>query len=133
MFLGSYKPSFDQTSKRLALPIQIRDYLATSKIILSYGFEKCIFGFDTEAWEKESAKQLAKSVTDSAARTNRRFFFASARFVDIDSQGRIVIPSGLLEYAQIREPLIIGAGDHFEIWDQRNWQGILKTLEEASK
>ncbi len=133
MFLGSYKPSFDRASKRLALPIQIRDYLATSKIILSYGFEKCIFGFDTEAWEKESAKQLARSITDSNARANRRFFFASARFIDIDSQGRIVIPSALLEYAQIKQPLIIGAGDHFEIWDQRNWRGILETLKEAPK
>ena len=121
MFLGSYEPSFDLTSKRLALPKKIRDYLATSEIILSYGFEKCIFGFDTKSWTKESAKQLELPITDRVARSTRRFFFASARPVTVDAQGRIVIPGDLLNYAQVKKPIVIGAGDHFEIWEGRNW------------
>ena len=121
MFLGSYEPSFDLTSRRLALPKKIRDYLATSEIILSYGFEKCIFGFDTKSWETESAKQLNHPITDRDARDTRRFFFSSARAVTLDFQGRIVIPGDLFEYAKIQKPVIIGAGDHFEIWNSENW------------
>ena len=121
MFLGSYEPSFDLISRRLALPKKIRDYLATSEIILSYGFEKCIFGFDTKSWEKESTKQLEHPLTDRDARSTRRFFFSSAERVSVDPQGRVVIPGDLLEYAKIKKPIIIGAGDHFEIWDSKNW------------
>lgn len=122
MFLGSYEPSFDLNSKRLALPKKIRDYLATGEIILSYGFEKCIFGFDTKSWEEESKKQLTSAITDRVARDTRRFFFASAGHVPVDTQGRIVIPGDLLNWAKIKNPIVIGAGDHFEIWDKGSWQ-----------
>ena len=121
MFLGSYEPSFDLISRRLALPKKIRDYLATSEVILTFGFEKCIFGFDTKSWEKESKKQLEHPLTDRDARHTRRFFFAAAERVTVDSQGRIVIPGDLLNWAKIKKPIIIGAGDHFEIWDFKNW------------
>lgn len=132
MFLGSYRPSFDQNSRRIALPKRIRDYLATSQIILSYGFEECLFGFDTKSWEKESAKQLASALTDRHARSIRRFFFSSARIVDLDNQGRFVIPGDLQSWAKIQSPIIIGAGDHFEIWEKGKWEEQEKRLQEQT-
>ena len=122
MFLGSYIPSFNLNSRRLALPKKIRDYLATSEIILSIGFEKCLFGFDTKNWQAESKKQLVLPITQRRSRDLRRIFFASATSIKLDDQGRFVIPSDLLEYAKIKRPIIIGAGDHFEIWERRTWQ-----------
>ena len=133
MFLGSWEPSFDLKSRRIALPKKIRDYLATSELILSYGFEACIFGFDTKSWEKESAKQLAGTLSDPSSRDIRRFFFSAAKPVLLDDQGRFVIPFDLFEYAQIKKPIIIGAGDHFEIWDEANWQDYKKKLEGRAK
>lgn len=129
MFLGSYTPSFDFKTRRVALPKKIRTYLAKDEIILSYGFERCIFGFDTATWEKESKKQLAAPLTARSARDMRRFFFSSAEPIKLDDQGRIVIPGDLLEYAKVKEPIIIGAGDHFEIWDSEIWDRQLKVLE----
>ena len=122
MFLGSYIPSFNLNSRRLALPKKIRDYLATSEIILSIGFEKCLFGFDTKNWQAESKKQLVLPITQRRSRDLRRIFFASATPIKLDDQGRFVIPSDLLEYAKIKRPIIIGAGDHFEIWERKTWQ-----------
>jgi len=133
MFLGSYKPSFNSESRRVALPKKIRDYLATSKIVLSFGFENCIFGFDLKAWKKESAKQLNEPLTIRSSRDVRRFFFSAATIIGFDSQGRFVIPSNLLEYAQIKKPIVIGAGDHFEIWDELIWRKYQKRLEVAGK
>lgn len=126
MFLGSYIPSFNLNSRRLALPKKIRDYLATSEIILSPGIEKCLFGFDTEAWVKESKKQLDSPLTKRSSRNLRRIFFANATNLKLDIQGRFVIPGDLLRYAQIKEPIVIGAGDHFEIWDSLIWQSERK-------
>lgn len=133
MFLGSYTPSFDPNLRRIALPKKIRESLATGEVILSYGFEKCIFGFDKKAWAKESQVQLNEPLTDPIKRDIRRFFFSTAITVGIDIQGRIVIPNNLLEYAQINKPIIIGAGDHFEIWEQTAWHKELKRLEEVNK
>lgn len=133
MFLGSWEPSFDLKSRRIALPKKIRDYLATAEIILSYGFEASIFGFDTKSWEEESAKQLAGALTDPRSRDIRRFFFSRAESVLLDDQGRFVIPLDLFEYAQIKKPIVIGAGDHFEIWDSARWWHYQKKLEEAAK
>ncbi|MEK9146588.1 MAG: cell division/cell wall cluster transcriptional repressor MraZ [Patescibacteria group bacterium] len=121
MFLGSWEPSFDKLNRRIALPKKIRDYLATSTIILSFGFERCIFGFDSPAWEKESQTQLARPLADRGARDIRRLFFSSAEPVALDNQGRFVIPVDLFNWAQIEKPVVIGAGDHFEIWDETNW------------
>ena len=132
MFLGSYRPSFDLNSRRIALPKKIREYLATNEIILSFGFEKCIFGFDTQTWQSQSEKQLVRPITDRTSRDIRRFFFATAEHIRLDDQGRFVIPSGLLEYAEIKSPTIIGAGDHFEIWDEVNWNAHKLTLGEEA-
>jgi MraZ protein len=133
MFLGSYKPSFNLNSKRVALPKKIRDYLATSEFILSLGFEKCIFGFDIKAWEKESARSVGLPLTERSARDIRRFIFSGAEVIKLDDQGRFVIPSSLLKYAQIKKPIIIGAGDHFEIWDEVIWQRHKVKLQRAKR
>ncbi len=133
MFLGSYKPSFDLKSRRIALPKKIRDYLAKSEIVLSYGFEKCIFGFDTEAWEIQSKKQLEEPINLRSARNLRRFFFASAASCELDEQGRFVIPGSLLDYANLKSPVIIGAGDHFEIWEEKVWLSLKAELETETK
>ena len=122
MFLGSYKPSFDLNSRRIALPKKIREYLKTNEIILSFGFEKCIFGFDTQTWQEQSEKQLGRPITDWVSRDIRRFFFATAEHIRLDDQGRFVIPGQLLEYADVKSPIIIGAGDHLEIWDEETWE-----------
>lgn len=129
MYLGSYVTSFDLKTRRIALPKKIRDYLATNELILSYGFERCLFGFDTKSWEIEAKKQMDLPLTDKRARDIRRFFFSSAIRISIDDQGRFVIPLALLGYAQIKTPRVTGAGDHFEIWDQEIWEEEIKGLE----
>ena len=133
MFLGSYTPSFDAITRRVALPKKIRDYLATSEVILSFGFEKCLFGFDTKAWQDQSDKQLSLPLTERGPRNIRRFIFANATRVLLDDQGRFVIPDSLLKFAKIRRPIIIGAGDHFEIWDEAIWAKELTQLEQSQK
>ena len=129
MFLGSYSPSFDKISRRVALPKKVRDYLAQNEVILSYGFEECIFGFDLKDWEKQSERELEKPIHDKITRDLRRFLFAGAVNVELDDQGRIVLPGKLLEYAKIQRPVIIGCGDHFEIWDEVVWEKYKGTMD----
>src|SRR3990167_387357 len=98
MFLGEYHTKFSGKG-RVILPKKIRQGVKGSEVILSRGFEGCIWGFDIDVWQREAEKQLEISATEERARYLRRYLFSSSEPVEFDSQGRIVIPSALLTYA----------------------------------
>ena len=111
------------------MPRKIRQEIGDSEIVLSRGFDTCIFGFDRSSWEAEAAKQLTPSVTEEKGRALRRYFFAAAEKIEIDKLGRILLPAQLKEYASIRsEVVVIGAGDHFEIWSKEKWSAYSTQL-----
>lgn len=129
MFLGEYQPNITEGA-RIALPKRIRDQIEGKSVILSRGFERCIFGYDKEDWLREAEKQVNLPISDVAVRTLKRYMFSGAADVEFDTQGRIVIPQSLKEYATIgKEIVVIGAGDHFEIWQSGNWQEHLGLIE----
>ncbi|HHH14184.1 MAG TPA: division/cell wall cluster transcriptional repressor MraZ [candidate division WWE3 bacterium] len=131
LFLGEYRPNMVSGS-RMALPKQIREALCSDKLVLSRGFERCIFGFSQDFWRAESKKALAGPISDKQARLLRRYMFSGAFEVSFDKQGRVVVPKNLLDYAGIKvgeEVLLIGAGDHFEIWNKKAWKKNLKNIE----
>ena len=122
LFLGEYEHALDDRG-RITLPVKIREELDERELVLTRGFDTCIFGFDRSSWEKEAGKHLETPVTDKEARSLRRYLFSGAQKADIDKLGRILLPAQLKEYASIsRECAIIGAGDHFEIWDHKKWR-----------
>jgi len=131
LFLGEYGHSLDDRA-RVTLPKKIRQEIDERELILAKGFDPCIFGFDRGSWEKEAAKHLDTPVTDSSGRKLRRYLFSSAEKVEIDKLGRILLPAQLKEYASVRgDVTIIGAGDHFEIWDRATWGDYRKDLKEV--
>ena len=123
LFLGEYDHALDDRG-RITLPRKIRQELEGEReIILARGFDTCIFGFDKSSWEREAGKHLETPVTDEKGRSLRRYLFSGAQKADIDKLGRILLPAQLKEYASIsRGVAIIGAGDHFEIWDTKRWE-----------
>lgn len=130
MFLGEYQTRFTGRG-RIILPKIMRDEVGREKvIILSRGFECCIFGFSKKGFEKEARKQLEISATEERARYLRRYLFSGSATAELDGQGRFIIPSTLLTYAKVgEEVVIVGAGDHFEIWNKSFWKKHLKTVE----
>lgn len=134
MFLGEYHTKFSGQG-RIILPKKFRRELAESKeIILSRGFEGCIWGYVATGFAKEAERQLAISATEEGARYLRRYLFSGAEETVLDDQGRFVIPKMLLEYAGITdEVILIGAGDHFEIWKPQKWNGLIEQMIKKEK
>jgi MraZ protein len=131
LFLGEYDHSLDDRG-RITLPRKIRQELGDGDIVLSKGFDACIFGYDRDSWEKEAGKHLEASVTEEKGRELRRYLFAAAQKADIDKLGRILLPTHLKEYAEITGDVkVIGAGDHFEIWDAKKWSTYSARLEKS--
>ena len=85
-------------------------------------------------FKKQAEKQLEQSVTAGTARALRRYLFSGASIVSFDHQGRIVVPESLLSYAGITEDVIvIGAGDHFELWNTKSWKEYLQRIEREAE
>ncbi|MBU0534964.1 MAG: division/cell wall cluster transcriptional repressor MraZ [Patescibacteria group bacterium] len=133
MFLGEYQPNITEGS-RIALPKKLREQVRGDDLILSKGFEKCIFVYDKEDWVTEAQKQVENPISDAKTRDLKRYMYAGASESTIDSQGRVVLPASLLSYAEInKRTAVVGAGDHVEIWDLDNWNArIGKISQELS-
>ncbi len=132
VFVGEYQVSF-LGGGRVALPKKIRALLSGGKVVLTRGFENCIFGYEKKAWENSSLQQLATPVTDAKSRSLRRYLFSGAMVIKFDAQGRVVLPAFLADYAKLKKEItLIGAGDHFEIWDAACWRHELNSLESQS-
>jgi MraZ protein len=129
MFLGTFEPNLLDKG-RIVLPKKIREELGAGKMILTIGFEQCIFGFTYGTWEEVTKPELTRPLfSDKQGRDLRRKMCAEAQNIELDGQGRCIVPAVMLEFAQIKNELvIIGAGDHFEIWNKSNWQEYRKKL-----
>lgn len=130
MFLGTFEPNLIGKG-RLALPKKIRNELKEDRMILTIGFEECIFGFREKDWQEVVKPELSRPLfSDNEGRILRRKMCANAAIVELDTQGRFVMPENMVKFAAIGnyQAIIIGAGDHFEIWDAKKWEEYSKML-----
>lgn len=117
MFLGTYQTQFSGLN-RLVLPKKFRSQIKNPQIVLTLGLDPCIWGWSIEDFEKQAREQLEIPLTEERGRILRRQFFSEAEICDLDKQGRFVIPLNLAKLIDLKEEVvIIGAGDHFEIWN----------------
>ena len=120
--IGEFQVSFTGLG-RVVLPKKIRELLKGNSFIVTKGFDNCLAGFDKHDWETRAQGLLQVSLLEQEQLDKRRFVFSSACSIDIDDQGRFVIPKNLLEFAGLQKKVaIIGVGDHFEIWDEEAWK-----------
>jgi len=82
-----------------------------------------------ERWEEKS-NELVIGKSSEELRDFERRIYPSAIEVDLDAQGRVVLPAKLRTYAQLTsETTIVGVRDHFEIWDRALWQAYQERLD----
>ena len=121
LFLGEYSGSFSGPS-RLLLPKKIRELLTGASFVLTRGIDGCLAGYDSAAYERKAQSLFEDSMLDRSKMPEKRLLFASTVYAEFDDQGRFVIPKHLLEFAHLQKAItIVGAGDHFEIWNDRAW------------
>ncbi len=118
MLLGQYRHTID-TKGRIIVPVKFREDLGES-FILTKGLDSCLALYSESEWavlvEKVKAMPVAKS------RAIQMFLFPNAFPVELDAQGRIVIPAKLKEYAKLqKDVVVVGVSDRAEIWDAQLW------------
>jgi MraZ protein len=126
VFLGEYQHSLDPKG-RITIPAKFRDQLG-AKFIATKGLDNCIFLYQMEEWKRIEEKLHALPFTRADVRSFARFFFSGAAEVDVDKQGRVLLPNNLREYAGIdKDLIIIGVGSRVEIWANHRWADYTET------
>jgi MraZ protein len=122
-FTGEYDHKIDSQG-RVAIPAKFRTAFKTG-IVLAEGIENCIDAYTTDAWEAV-VDEITSRPSTNANRMLARAMFGRAFSADLDSQGRIVIPVSLREYAAISDKaVVIGVGRNLELWNQDQWQQVI--------
>ena len=130
MFIGEYKHSIDDKG-RLAVPSKFRGALKGGAIV-TRGLDHCLFLYEKSEWGPFAEKLKSLSIAKSNSRAFARLMLAGAMEVEIDVQGRILIPDYLREYAGLKKlSVIAGLYNRLEIWDELSWQKY-KAKTEAS-
>ena len=130
MFKGHYINSINEKG-RLSIPSKFRDDLSSGSvdrlIITKQLIDGCLVVYAPGQWEKIEQKASTLSGVDKAAIIFKRHVVGSAEECQIDAQGRVLIPSTLRDYAGLKKKcLFVGLADHFEIWDQDRYDGVMK-------
>lgn len=121
MLLGQQKVHIGPKN-RLLVPKKFRDELGT-KLIISYGYEGALVIFSKVAWKEEVSRSISGPLTEKGMREEARFLLSGAEEIELDEQGRFVLPWHLKKYGQIKEDVyFIGLGRWVEIWDRVKWQ-----------
>jgi MraZ protein len=120
MFIGEYQHSIDPKG-RLIMPSKYREALGTA-FIITKGLDQCLFAYTLKEWEIFTNKLTELNMGKKNARAAARFFFSGAVEIEIDKQGRALIPANLRLYANLNKDVCIaGVHTRIEIWDREKW------------
>ncbi|MDE6816047.1 MAG: division/cell wall cluster transcriptional repressor MraZ [Lachnospiraceae bacterium] len=124
MFMGEYNHTIDAKG-RLIIPSKFREALG-DEFVVTKGMDGCLFVFDNSEWQNFAEKLRELPMMDKEVRQFTRFFLAGAASVEVDKQGRILLPSVLREFADItKDAVLVGVGSRIEIWSKNRWEGTV--------
>ena len=123
MFMGEYNHAIDDKG-RIIIPSKLRNDLGNN-FIITRGLDGCLFIYSSNEWTNIINKY--KSLPDTKdKRSFMRVFLSGATVCDYDKQGRINIPSSLINYAKLnRECIIVGVFDRLELWSKESWDDFI--------
>ncbi len=131
MFWGSSNHTIDPKG-RIIVPSRFRDGIRRDggDRVMITRMDGCLLVFPMARWEQIHRKITSLAETSDFMRRFRRFFIGSACEGVPDKQDRILIPPTLREYAGLeRDIVMVGVGEHFEIWSRAKY-GIEEDLYE---
>lgn len=121
MFIGEYEHALDNKN-RIIVPSKFREELGNN-FILTKGLDGCLYAYPLNEWKSLEEKLKKLPLTNKNARAFVRFFFSGANEMELDKQGRALVPQSLLEYAAVKKEIVsIGVSNRVEIWSKESWE-----------
>jgi len=130
MFIGEYAHNLDDKG-RLSIPAKFRRDLSKGAVV-TRGLDSCLFLYTKTEWAKLAEKLSALPFSQSNSRAFSRLMLAGAMDVEIDKQGRVVLPEYLRQFAGLKKSVVVaGLYNRAEIWDEGKWS-VYKSQTEAN-
>lgn len=118
-FTGEYECKLDAKG-RLVLPARIKSNLPESsrhELVIGRGFETCLVVYPEVEFKKIYNKIAGLSEFNREYRKLQRNFFRGMSVVELDGNGRFLIPKSVLEYAHLeKDVIVVGMGTRIELW-----------------
>ncbi|MBL7661711.1 division/cell wall cluster transcriptional repressor MraZ [bacterium] len=136
-FRGTFTHALDDKG-RISLPAAFRDTLDSrrqaSLVVTNFISQgaRCLEAYPVDVWEELEAKLLRKSRFDPKLKQLENFYFSRACECSVDGNGRIKIPTHLIQYAGITKQVVFASVlDGFRIWDERVFELVFREAEQA--
>ncbi len=131
MIIGEYHQTIGNKN-RIAFPKKFREEIG-NKLVITKGYEGCLLILSPAQWEEMISDSVSGPFVSGLIRDTSRFLLGSAAEIDLDAQGRFVIPTYLKEYASMTENgIFLGLGKWVELWDSAKWIEKSKDVEDKS-
>ena len=115
---GEYQHNLDAKG-RLSIPARLREELG-EQFYVTLSIDRCLSAYSGESWRAFSEKVNAMPYV---RQRKMRPLFAYAARCELDSQGRILLPQNLRDYAGLRKNVtVVGCNNHAEFWDSEDWE-----------
>ena len=128
--MGEYTHAIDAKG-RVILPADFRAELGVS-FVITKGLDRCLFLYAQTEWDVLADKLRKLPLVKPEARALSRFFFASARTLECDKQGRFLVPANLRNYAGIalrQDVVLTGTDSRIEVWSRDVWMQYTDEVE----
>ncbi|MEX1072122.1 MAG: division/cell wall cluster transcriptional repressor MraZ [Chloroflexota bacterium] len=127
---GEFRHTLDDRS-RVAVPARFRSRLGDGATLARW-LDGCLGLFPADEWAELATKLRSLPLTNPRAREFARFMSSGAVEVELDKQGRILVPGYLREYAGITEGevVVVGALNRLEIWAPTLWLPYRSKIED---
>ena len=124
---GEYSTTLDEKG-RISLPAKIKAAIDCSSLVVTRGFDKCLWLFTPEEWEKISSSVMEKaSPFNPRHRSVLRHLISPATEIEIDKSGRLSITQTLRESAGLtKDCVLLGVDKYMELWDAESYEKYLE-------
>ncbi|HEC74907.1 MAG TPA: transcriptional regulator MraZ [Methylophaga aminisulfidivorans] len=121
---------------RMAIPAKFRKHLdvcCEGRLVVTIDHsDHCLQLYPLPEWEQVEEKLAALPSLNPQVRKLKRMLLGYATECEMDSNGRILLPAKLREFAVLEKSVVmIGQGNKFELWNEQTWNALMdECLEE---
>ena len=110
---------------RMAMPARYRERLLEGcggRLVVTVDRDHCLLVYPLPEWEVIESKLIELPSLNKQARLLQRLLIGHATELEMDAQGRILLPAVLRDFAGLKKKaVLIGQGKKLEIWDEDIW------------
>lgn len=127
-FTSEYECKLDAKG-RLVLPARIKASLPETtggELVVRRGFEPCLVVYPFTEYKKIYARIASLNEFNEEYRKLQRNFFRGNMQVELDNNGRFLIPKNMLRYANLdKDVIVVGMGNRIELWNPETYEDYL--------